>query len=167
MRIGVQCSLRVENQLRRLGADQFDPGGDWTYELRGTGFVFDRRGRLNVPRMTLDLLKTIADTLVEERKDFAKARVVEVLDPSPDRVEPPCPHVARGCGGCDLQHVRAEAQPALKRAIVVDALPDPGLELVGVIVSQAAKVGRDAGELCGGPRVGVAATDDIAGAASI
>jgi tRNA/tmRNA/rRNA uracil-C5-methylase (TrmA/RlmC/RlmD family) len=60
--------------------------------------------------------------VTETRKDFARARVVAVLDPSPDRVEPPCPFVAVGCGGCDLQHVRPEAQAVLKRAIVVDAL---------------------------------------------
>ena len=39
-----------------------------------------------------------------------------------ERVEPPCPSVAAGCGGCDLQHVRPDAQPALKQAVVVDAL---------------------------------------------
>jgi hypothetical protein len=49
---------------------------------------------------------------------------------------------------------------AALRAVIAD----PGLELAGVIVSQAAKVGRDAGELCGRPAVGVAATDDVAGA---
>jgi len=64
----------------------------------------------------------VAVALTEARKDFARAQVVEVLDPSADRVVPPCPHVGRGCGGCDLQHVRAAAQPELKRTIVVDAL---------------------------------------------
>ena len=64
----------------------------------------------------------VAVEITEVRKDFARARVVDVLDPSADRVEPPCPNVARGCGGCDLQHARPGAQPELKRAIVVDAL---------------------------------------------
>ncbi len=64
----------------------------------------------------------VAVTITETRKDFARAQVTDVLDPSPDRVTPPCPHVERGCGGCDLQHVRAGAQPALKRSIVVDSL---------------------------------------------
>jgi 23S rRNA (uracil1939-C5)-methyltransferase len=56
------------------------------------------------------------------KKDFAKAAVVEVLDPSPDRVAPPCPALAAGCGGCGWQHVAVDAQRRLKRAIVVDAL---------------------------------------------
>lgn len=47
---------------------------------------------------------------------------------------------------------------AALRAVVAD----PGLELAAVVVSQAAKVGRDAGELCDLPPTGVRATDDVA-----
>src|SRR5829696_89671 len=64
----------------------------------------------------------VAIEVTEARKDFGRARVLEVLDPSVDRVAPPCPHLAHGCGGCDLQHLSAGAQPELKRSIVVDAL---------------------------------------------
>ncbi len=32
--------------------------------------------------------------VVLRRKDYLVARVVEVLSPSPDRIEPPCPYVA-------------------------------------------------------------------------
>ena len=60
--------------------------------------------------------------VTERRKEWARAEVAAVLTASPDRVEPPCPSVAEGCGGCDLQHARPEAQPALKAAMVVDAL---------------------------------------------
>lgn len=59
----------------------------------------------------------------EERRDFARAHVVEVVDsPSPDRVAPPCANVAAGCGGCGWQHVALAGQVRLKEAIVVDAL---------------------------------------------
>ena len=64
----------------------------------------------------------VAVEVLEAKKSFARARVVEVLDASPDRVAPPCPHVADGCGGCDWQHVDPSAQRRLKRSIVVDAL---------------------------------------------
>jgi 23S rRNA (uracil1939-C5)-methyltransferase len=60
--------------------------------------------------------------VTERRRDYRRGTVVGVLDASPDRVAPECPAVAAGCGGCDLQHVRADAQPALKQAIVIDAL---------------------------------------------
>src|SRR5947209_2591023 len=58
--------------------------------------------------------------LVEERRDFARARVVEVLQASPARVSPPCPELARGCGGCTWQHVALEEQRTLKADIVRD-----------------------------------------------
>ncbi len=60
--------------------------------------------------------------LVERKKSFARARVAAVLTPSPDRVDPPCPYVADGCGGCDWQHAAPAAQRRYKRDIVVDAL---------------------------------------------
>ncbi|MBP1821612.1 dihydrodipicolinate reductase [Mycobacterium sp. OAE908] len=41
-------------------------------------------------------------------------------------------------------------------------IDDPDLDLVGVKVSTREKAGRDAGELCGVPDVGVLATDDLA-----
>ncbi len=37
--------------------------------------------------------------LYEERRDFARADLVEVQRPAPGRVEPPCPHYQAGCGG--------------------------------------------------------------------
>ena len=43
-------------------------------------------------------------------------------------------------------------------------LSNPALELAGVIVSNPAKVGKDAGELCGRPATGVRATNDVAAA---
>jgi len=48
--------------------------------------------------------------------------VREVIEPSPWRIEPPCPEVAAGCGGCDLQHASIDGQRALKVRIVDDAL---------------------------------------------
>lgn len=57
-----------------------------------------------------------------DKRDYAKAVVAEVLEPSADRVDPPCPNVERGCGGCSWQHIRVERQRELKAAIVADAL---------------------------------------------
>jgi tRNA/tmRNA/rRNA uracil-C5-methylase (TrmA/RlmC/RlmD family) len=50
---------------------------------------------------------------------FARAEAVEILQASPDRVEPPCPHARPdGCGGCDWQHATLEAQRRLKAEVV-------------------------------------------------
>ena len=45
---------------------------------------------------------------------FDEGRVVEVLEASPDRVEPRCPH-ALVCGGCSLQHMDPDAQILAKQ----------------------------------------------------
>ncbi len=61
---------------------------------------------------------------------YLQARVVDILDPSPDRRTPPCPYFAE-CGGCQWQHVSHQAQVTAKRDAVTEALrriadiPDP------------------------------------------
>ncbi len=61
--------------------------------------------------------------VVEDRARWARARVVEVVEPSPDRVTAPCVYFGEGrCGGCQLQHVEYGAQAALKRRIVIEQL---------------------------------------------
>lgn len=47
----------------------------------------------------------------------ARGRLLSILEPSPDRRTPPCPHVER-CGGCDLMHTTETAQQAAHREIV-------------------------------------------------
>jgi tRNA/tmRNA/rRNA uracil-C5-methylase (TrmA/RlmC/RlmD family) len=50
---------------------------------------------------------------------LARADAVEILDPSPDRVPPPCPHARPGgCGGCDWQHASLPAQRRLKAEVI-------------------------------------------------
>ena len=50
---------------------------------------------------------------------FARAEAIEILSPSPDRVEPPCQYAGPGrCGGCDWQHASLPAQRRLKAAVV-------------------------------------------------
>ena len=62
-------------------------------------------------------------TSVREHKRFARARVDRLLERSPQRVEPRCPHYVRDeCGGCQLQHIEYETQLAVRRSFVGDAL---------------------------------------------
>lgn len=51
----------------------------------------------------------------------AFASIIEVIEPSPVRIEPPCPYFGR-CGGCDFQQLSDEAQLAAKVSIIRDCL---------------------------------------------
>lgn len=51
--------------------------------------------------------------VVKQKKKFAEAELVSVDQPSPDRVEPPCPYFG-ACGGCSYQHLAYERQLAIK-----------------------------------------------------
>ncbi len=54
---------------------------------------------------------------------FWRGDAVEVLTPSPDRVEPPCRFAGPGrCGGCDFQHVTIDRQRRLKADVVREQL---------------------------------------------
>ncbi len=56
-----------------------------------------------------------------------RAGLLEVLEASPDRVEPICPNFG-DCGGCALQHLQVQAYLDWKRELVVTALRSRGLE---------------------------------------
>ena len=51
----------------------------------------------------------------------AFAEIVEIIEPSVNRIEPPCVYFGR-CGGCDFQQLNYEAQLAAKVGIVKDCL---------------------------------------------
>ncbi|GHJ40662.1 class I SAM-dependent RNA methyltransferase [Streptomyces sp. TS71-3] len=54
---------------------------------------------------------------------FLRADAVEVLDPSKDRIEAPCPYARPGhCGGCDWQHAKPGAQRRLKADVIAEQL---------------------------------------------
>ncbi len=61
--------------------------------------------------------------LTEVHKRWARARLVDVLEPSPNRITPACPHFGpEGCGGCQWQHIDRPAQLDYKARILRDQL---------------------------------------------
>jgi tRNA/tmRNA/rRNA uracil-C5-methylase (TrmA/RlmC/RlmD family) len=65
--------------------------------------------------------------LTEVRTRFARAELLDVVEPSPDRVEPPCPHFGPGrCGGCAWQHMRPHIQARLKARLIREQLAHLG-----------------------------------------
>jgi len=77
--------------------------------------------------------------ITEQRRRWARGTVVEVLDPSPDRVSPPCPLFGPDrCGGCSTQHIAVPRQAELLGTAITEQLrrigglepPDSAVEVI-------------------------------------
>lgn len=72
---------------------------------------------------------------IEESRRYTQAKIIEIVSPSPHRVEAPCAHFGV-CGGCQWQHIAYPAQLEFKRNIVIEQLrrrggqSDPPVEAV-------------------------------------
>ncbi len=73
-----------------------------------------------------------------------RARLIAIVEPSPERIAPVCRHFTH-CGGCDVQHLRAPAYRAWKRELVVAAFAARGIDApVGHVVTVGAGARRRA-----------------------
>ena len=59
--------------------------------------------------------------LVEEKERYARGEIMEIVNPSPLRIQPRCPHFGE-CGGCHYQHISYEEQLKIKKSIFIDQL---------------------------------------------
>jgi 23S rRNA (uracil1939-C5)-methyltransferase len=65
----------------------------------------------------------VARVRIARAKRFARGELLSLDEPSPLRVDPPCPHyTVDRCGGCQIQHLAYDAQLAAKGVIIGDAL---------------------------------------------
>jgi 23S rRNA (uracil1939-C5)-methyltransferase len=83
--------------------------------------------------------------VTRKKKNYAEARIVELLKPSPDRIPAPCPYSGI-CGGCKWQFLDYGTQLAYKRQHVLDSLTHIGL------IQEAVVHPTLASELCFGYR---------------
>jgi 23S rRNA (uracil1939-C5)-methyltransferase len=79
--------------------------------------------------------------LNEEKPGYARARLLEVLEPSPQRSEPRCAHFGE-CGGCQYQHMSYAAQVEAKTAILKEQLERIG-KLSPAAVQRVSPSGRE------------------------
>jgi len=63
--------------------------------------------------------------IYKNKPSFSLGKLVELIKPSPDRVQPKCPNFGI-CGGCSLQHLSFEAQIASKQKVLLDNLKHIG-----------------------------------------
>lgn len=69
--------------------------------------------------------ETVTFQYTLKKSDYDEGTVVSVVEPSPQRVEPHCPHYAL-CGGCSLQHLEGAAQIHEKQTLLLDVLARVG-----------------------------------------
>jgi 23S rRNA (uracil1939-C5)-methyltransferase len=65
--------------------------------------------------------EVVEASIIEEKPGFARAHAEKILQPSPVRVEPPCPYFLR-CGGCQYQHLDYATQVNAKAQILQETL---------------------------------------------
>ena len=87
------------------------PGGVGLAHTEGQTVFVSLAAKGDVVRISID----------REQGKLLFASIDQVLEPSADRVEPPCPYFGR-CGGCDFQQLNYEAQLNAKAEIIRDCL---------------------------------------------
>ena len=80
------------------------------------------------------------------KKGYGYARLVEIVKPSPKRVEAPC-KIARQCGGCQIQNLCYEEQLVLKQKKVENNLRRIGKLFTGTSGKGYGASGRDGGSV--------------------
>ena len=55
----------------------------------------------------------------KKKKKFDEARLLEIIEPAPQRIEPKCDYFTV-CGGCTSQHINPESQLEFKQQAVID-----------------------------------------------
>lgn len=63
----------------------------------------------------------VSARLYARKRKYEEAEVVSVIEPSPDRIEPRCPHFGQ-CGGCSLQHLSPRRQIESKQNTLLQNL---------------------------------------------
>jgi 23S rRNA (uracil1939-C5)-methyltransferase len=93
---------------------------------RVTDLSHEGRGVAHVDGKTVFIDDALPGELVEWQrlkrgKNFDEGRLLRVIEPSPDRVEPRCAHFGM-CGGCVLQHLSGEQQLKFKQQQLTESL---------------------------------------------
>ncbi|ADZ71727.1 class I SAM-dependent RNA methyltransferase [Polymorphum gilvum] len=99
---------------------------DATLELTITGLGHRGDGLADGPDGPLFVAGALPGERVRARVAGQRATMVDLLQPSPERITPVCRHVER-CGGCNVQHLAPDPYLAWKRDLVIEALADRGI----------------------------------------
>ena len=111
----------AKNQEHTVTIEGYGEGGMGVARIDGR--VVFVHGALRGEKCRVLILKTL--------KSVAFAKVLEVIEPSSERITPDCPYFPR-CGGCTYRHIRYEEELRLKKQRVQDNLSRIGVSDVTV-----------------------------------
>lgn len=75
--------------------------------------------------------ETVDVAVGRQHKGYVTATLLDIVTPSPSRIEPLCPHFCL-CGGCDLQHADYQSQLAIKSGILNELVEREGISVDGL-----------------------------------
>lgn len=87
----------------------------------GGVFIGKHEGKVVMVRGAVLPGETVEVSIDEDKKDYFSASALKILEPSPERIEPPCEYFGI-CGGCSMQHVPYHLQVRIKEDILKDSL---------------------------------------------
>lgn len=64
---------------------------------------------------------TLKVKITKKSKNFCEAEILDIITPSPDRINPPCQYYG-DCGGCNFQHISYAKQLEIKNSLVEETL---------------------------------------------
>ncbi len=104
-----------KRDILELSIEKMAYGGQGIARL--DGFVIFVKGAIPGDRVKAQVFK--------KKKGYAEARLVELIEPSPDRIQPPCPYVGY-CGGCQWQILSYERQLDYKKEQIAESMSHIG-----------------------------------------
>jgi len=100
-----------KRDILELSIEKMAYGGQGIARLNG--FVVFVKGAIPGDRLKAQVFK--------KKKGYAEARLLELIEPSPDRIQPPCPYVGY-CGGCQWQILSYERQLEYKKEQIAESM---------------------------------------------
>ena len=104
--MALNIGTQIEIEIKRLG-------------INGEGIAYDNKKAIFVDYALPGEIAKVE--ILEDLNTYYKAKLIEIITPSKDRVTPFC-SVYFECGGCQLQHLSYQGQLNLKRELILQAL---------------------------------------------
>lgn len=104
--------------METIIADKFAFGGNCIAKLNGKNVFIP----FAIPGEKLEI------EITEQHRDYDLASITKILEPSPKRIVPACPHYYK-CGGCNMMHIDEKSQIEFRKEILKDCFERNGINV--------------------------------------